>query len=1035
MQEPFVADSEVAARGRRAGFLLARLGLLAGLAATFAATLGAHPGPAHQHPVDLTFSSVPGIPRQVVPSLAQDRSGLLWVGTGDGLAQFDGYRLQSVERDSTDPLQRNMGWVRTMLATPDGRLWIGTEAAGLAVHDPDTRRIQTLGGDNEGAQDGIVALAQDGEGRIWMGTLGGGVSHFDERSARFERVSLPGQPTGEGQGLALASAADGGVWIGHWQGLARWRPGASTLEAVPLPAKPDGSAPAPVTALFASAEGDVWLGTQNGDVARSADGKTWVWLPGAFRGVVRSLAADDRGRLWAGHSAGLDLLDRRDGRLLQRIVHRPGQPAGLAGNEITRVMRDQAGAMWVAGFGVGLQRHQNHPAIAIRGPDDDANGPLRDADVRALLQRRDGSVLAATHAGSVAVLDTELQVLGALIDQGPPVDAMAEDGAGHLWLASRSRVEKRDAGGRLVEAWEPGAGRVYAIRFDAEGGVWVGAERGFLRKGRGDDGFQFVTDADGRALEREVFAVIDDGEGGFLVGGRAGLHQLPAGGDVLRRIDAAPGHALKFPLVLGLLRDRRGTLWVDTPVAGLHRATGRDAEGRLRFENISARLGIIGRPFGLNLHEDGRGRIWSQAFVYDPDTDRIDELRPADGVQFGTPWFHSHTRLANGRLLFAGSRGLMRVDPERFDPSSAHPPLVFTSFRLDGLPYQPRSMAEGLVLAPGTRSFGVEFAALEYADPFRVAYRYRLEGFDPDWIPTDANFRSPSYSQLPPGQYQLQVQAANRAGQWGPTTLALRVVVLPHWWEQRGMRLLFVVAGLAGLLLLVRWRTARLRRRQNQLEQLVHARTEALRVASHTDPLTGLDNRRRLTNVIEGELAMARQWHAEHRGDGNRDLLVFLIDLDHFKAINDTHGHAVGDAVLKRTADALRRVFRESDLVVRWGGEEFLVVARHADRHRANEVAERLRAELARPVGDSDSAALPAVTASFGFVAFPPDVRQPDGWDWDGVLQLADAALYAAKAGGRDAWVGVVDCPAALARKGSAADALRHADAVTQRSA
>ena len=983
---------------------------------------------------ELTFVSVPGIPRNVVAGLAQDRDGWLWLGTGDGLARFDGYRLQKVERDGPDALARNMGWVRAMAAAPDGRLWIGTESSGLAVHEPDTRRIRLLGGPQPGTQPSIVAVALDGEGRVWMGTLGGGLLRFDERSARFETLALPGEAAGEGQAYALATSAEGGVWVGHRAGLARWRPGDTVLRPVPLPKHPEAPSRDPVLALLAADDDRLWLGTQRGHLAVvDADGQA-AWLPAAGRGPVHALALAPDGPLWAGHRFGIDLVDTRNGALRQRLVHRANQPAGLAGNDVTAVLRDAAGAMWVAGYGIGLQRHRSSPAITVRGPESDRDGPLGTADVRALLALRDQRILAATSSGSVAVLDADLRVLGALPYRGPPIEAMAEDADGRRWLAARGRVLMTDDRGRVLREWEPDAGAALLLQCDPDGSVWLGAERGLLRWRPGEAGFTALRDLHGHKLEGEVFDLAADGEGGLWVGGRAGLHHLAAGEDVLRPVEAAPGHALGFPLVLGLLRDRRGTLWLDTPVAGLHRMIGRDASGRAMFERISVRHGVVGRPFGANLHEDARGRIWSQAFVYDPAADRLDELRAADGVQIGTPWFRSHARMADGRLLFGGSRGLMRVQTERFEPSRDQPPLVISSLRVNGLPHRPRSMREGLLLPPGTRSFGVEFAALDFADPELVRYRYRLLGYDPEWLPSDANFRSPSYSELPPGAYTFEVQATNRSGLWSPHTLRLPVVVQPHWWQTRWA--LLSLATLAGFAVwgLVRSRTAQLRRRQDTLERMVLARTAELRQVSQTDALTGLRNRRYLAQRIDEDLKLVQRQHAKATGRDDVDLLVFLIDLDHFKAINDGHGHAAGDAVLVQTAEALRRVFRDTDTLVRWGGEEFLVVARATERKHAGELAERLRREIAGlpALLPGPLAGALAVTASIGVVAYPPDPGHPDGWRWGAVLQLADAALYAAKHRGRNGWIAVLASPSHVAAEGGAGDWIAHPETVIE---
>ena len=167
--------------------------------------------------------------------------------------------------------------------------------------------------------------------------------------------------------------------------------------------------------------------------------------------------------------------------------------------------------------------------------------------------------------------------------------------------------------------------------------------------------------------------------------------------------------------------------------------------------------------------------------------------------------------------------------------------------------------------------------------------------------------------------------------------------------------------------------------------------------------LTGLLNRRAATARLQRETAAAAE-------DGQRQV-VFLIDIDHFKARNDTHGHAAGDAALAAVARELRAWCRPDDIVARWGGEEFLVGCRHLDLEEAQQVAERLRtaaAVAAVPAGrrTGDSAPAP-LTVSIGFACLPffPGDRSPG--DWQDAVALADRALYAAKHSGRDAWVGM----------------------------
>ncbi len=174
---------------------------------------------------------------------------------------------------------------------------------------------------------------------------------------------------------------------------------------------------------------------------------------------------------------------------------------------------------------------------------------------------------------------------------------------------------------------------------------------------------------------------------------------------------------------------------------------------------------------------------------------------------------------------------------------------------------------------------------------------------------------------------------------------------------------------------------AQLRQHVETIEQL---RADLAEEASR-DPLTGLRNRRRFVDDLTERLRAA--------AGAGRPLALVLLDVDHFKAVNDTHGHAVGDAVLVAVAAALREHARAED-VVRYGGEEFVVVLPGLDAAAAAERAEELRADCARlRVAGSEV----RVTISAGVASCPEHGTTPDD-----LLLAADRALYAAKAGGRD---------------------------------
>jgi diguanylate cyclase (GGDEF)-like protein len=156
------------------------------------------------------------------------------------------------------------------------------------------------------------------------------------------------------------------------------------------------------------------------------------------------------------------------------------------------------------------------------------------------------------------------------------------------------------------------------------------------------------------------------------------------------------------------------------------------------------------------------------------------------------------------------------------------------------------------------------------------------------------------------------------------------------------------------------------------------------------DPLTGLFNRRHFDTRIQEATAYAKR-HEE-------PFSIVMLDLDHFKSVNDTHGHEEGDRVLVHFAAAVRAVLRGEDVAFRYGGEEFVLLLRGCDSNRAMDVANRLKKQLVqRPHGFKDGSAR-AVTFSAGIAA----AQEIEGFSGEELVSRADAALYRAKNAGRD---------------------------------
>ncbi len=969
----------------------------------------------------------------VVSALALDAHGLLWAGSPEGLMRFDGYTFKHHALAAPDGQLLPEQFVRAMLPDPRGWMWVAAGNSGLIRMDLATGRWARWARDGHSADEAAPAantvrtLALEKDGTLWIGGSGG-LDRFDVKRERFthHRGREDGLPDPRVQTLLVDR--QGTLWIGTWRGLARKAPDG------PIETLDVGLSDQLVTLLAETLDGRIIAGTAQGRLkALSTAGQALPFSPGspadgsASVWPVMAMAQPDADELWFGDSSGLSRRRASDGALIERLSAAAGAAAGPR-SDVRALLRDPSGTIWAGSYGGGLMRHV--PSLPGLSMVRDGIGPAA-LDVRSILQLKNGEIWLGTLAGGIERRDRNLQPIAHIAPGagGLPagrINALGQTADGSVWVAVDTQLMRFDERGRLKETMR--SGNAVPRRFHAgdDGALWIATLDGLMRWTPRHPQMRPVATAGlvGGTGELNAFARLPDGS--LWAGGAAGLLRVASPADDEPVAEWVDAKGLTGQTVLGMAVDLAGRLWVDTGT-GLHRLV--ESHGNhARFEAVAA--SDAGGAFGANLLVDKRGRIWSQRNMFDPRTGERRELGAADGADLGTGWFRAYAPLDDGRMLFGGARGLLIVDPDRFSPWSYRPPLVISDLRVDGEERALPAGADQLVLGPGERAFTLAFASLDYSQPARNRYRYRLQGMDDGWVDGTLG-RTATYTNLSPGHYRLHMQGSNRDGVWGSAERVVDVVVRAAWWQTGWARALAALAAVGLVAGIVRMRTRLLLRRHRVLEARVQERTEALEAATAaltaksaeleeacvTDPLTGLRNRRFLDRQLPADAALAVRHYEPiasipSPGGSEQDLLFFLIDIDHFKRINDAHGHMAGDAVLTQMRGRLEQVFRSTDYLVRWGGEEFLIVARGTPRSRAAELAERARQAIAARPFELDGGFRLSLTSSVGFSAFPLCTRLPAALDWHAAIDLADAALYEAKDIGRNAWVGLVDAEA-----------------------
>jgi diguanylate cyclase (GGDEF)-like protein len=418
---------------------------------------------------------------------------------------------------------------------------------------------------------------------------------------------------------------------------------------------------------------------------------------------------------------------------------------------------------------------------------------------------------------------------------------------------------------------------------------------------------------------------------------------------------------------------------------------------------------------------------------FDPRTETFKDYGRSHGLQGNEFNFGAHYRSPRGELFFGGPNGFNAFFAESIPTNDHVPPVVLTAFLNANRPATtdaPPFALEQVRLGHRDDVVTFEFAALDFAAPARNRYVYKLEGFDADWIDLESVHRV-TYTDLDPGRYALRVRAANNDGVWNEEGLTLPVTVLPPPWRTWWAYLIYTVllAGTAARVVQMQRRKAnREAEYRRRLELEVEARTEELAhqndrleslnaqlvETSLTDSLTGLRNRRYLFEEVGKEMSLVQRHHRE-RSRGLRDdadqLVFLMIDLDWFKPINDTCGHASGDRVLVQVRHLLEKACRDSDVLIRWGGDEFLVVGRVNDLEGIEAAAERIRSVIESASFDLGDGQVAHITCSVGFTCYPAGTAELLRLSLEQVVGLADKALYAAKKAGRNAWVGLLGTP------------------------
>jgi len=790
-----------------------------------------------------------GLPHGTVRAVAQTADGYLWLATYEGLVRFNGEAFRVFDKNSG----LGSSSIDTLCRTPDDSLWLGTFDGLVRYKDG---RFQTIPMESDA---GIIkTIVPSHDGGVWVGSAKGRIIHVAGEHPRALTLPLPVSPIN-----ALAVTGDV-LWIGTSRGLFRYENGKldaiSSDSIVSLASDGDdalligtatgldrrtssgvehiaGLPSDQITAVRRDRDGNLWIGTYGNGVFRWSNGKISPYgiADGLLNPTIRAIFEDDEGSIWIGSQNGLEQL--RVGPFVTW-----NERDGLADDHVRTVFEDRDGVMWV-GTATTLNRWDGSKWVNVEDS--------RLSRILAIEEGRDGTHWFGTTSGLFRVRGSETTLIST--EQGLSNNSIRdihEDRRGNVWVATDFGLNRIRPDGTIESfAGRGGLGAEYVmgITETPDGEIWVATGGGLGEMQMADGGSPMANGQSPSAIRNPPSTF---------------------------RLYSAP-RVLPSNRLFGIESDDDGTIWIAT-----------EANGVIRFRNGRAKAITTaqGLPVDkiLSLVDDKRGNLWfgtvRGAFV----ASRYELNAIADGssARLHTTFFDENDGLGSrqcngaanpsafrsrdGRIWFVTANGVSAY-------TNAHAPLL-----PDRAPIVERVAINGkdapmasLLSIPGADRIEFEFSGVTFTTPERLHFRYRLDGYDEEWIDAGSS-RLASYTNLPAGDYRFDLSSSRDGAAWHTSSLPL--TLKPRFYETKWFIALCVFAV---LLLLLTAHTIRMHlthERARLLERLVEERTHQISEEKERTEIA-LREAERHEQIAEQALAQAEE--------ANRAKSIFLAATSH----------------------------------------------------------------------------------------------------------------------------------------------------------
>jgi ligand-binding sensor domain-containing protein/serine phosphatase RsbU (regulator of sigma subunit) len=810
-----------------------------------------------------------GLSQSSIYSIVQDNKGFMWFATLDGLNKYDGYGItiyRNNPADSNSISDNVLNFLFVDKPEYGGNLWIGTRGAGLCKFDetfdifkayrPEKENLQAISSINVqaiwGEKDYLWVATSDGLSRLNRNTETFKQFHFKDKKGQNSIHSIvPGKNNqlwlGTDNGLCLFNKADGKSEFFDFQLSGKPTIGINKINAVQ-----------------ADKNNNLWIGTDNGLIKFNKDSKEYKIfqhkkskLSRFVSNKITSIVIDKDDIIWlATEKSGLYRLNPKNDEF-SAYKNDASIRSSLQSNNLLSLYQDQSDILWIGSSLAGVDkwnRAADELSLFRHNPYDENS--LSSNQVRNIYEDSNGRIWIGTVQGGLNLwLKDENKFKHYLNIPNKPsslshnhVRTILEDSKGRFWVGTdggglnrfypetgKFKTYKQDDTGKTTDAYGPGSNRIWRIIESTDGNIWLATYGGGINIFNPETGkFQIYknTEAKNSLSNDNATTVFEDHLGNIWIGtfgGGLNRWDKKTKGFIRYRHDPKDKKSIGTNRIYAINEDSKGRLWIGQK--GALSLYNRDSND---FENFDENNNFPNNVM-MGILEDRNGNIWvstnSGLSKFNPETKKVRNYDIRDGLQSNEFLTGSFCKTKEGNLMFGGINGFNSFDPDKMVDNTNLPSVVITGFQISNQTVRfdtTISNKKLIILNHRQNDISFDFVALDYIFPEKNQYKYKLIGYDEDWV--DIKFkRYATYTNLSPGNYVFKVIGSNNDEIWNTEGTEIAVVIEPAFWQRLWFQALGTVLLISIVLTWFYLRIRRIKQQNEYLEEQVRLRTAEIR--------------------------------------------------------------------------------------------------------------------------------------------------------------------------------------------------------------